>query len=288
MNSKVVLITGCSSGFGLDLVKLFLEEDYFVIATMRNAENRLELLGEMPSAFSEKLIVKNLDITSEVERENLIKIIETQFSGKLDILVNNAGYGIFGALEDCSEEQMRNVFEVNFFGSALLTKAVLPFLRKQKGKIFNLSSIMGRSSLPLGGIYSASKYALEGLTEGLFYECREFGIQVCSIQPGGHRTKFISSLVWAENAFSEDSAYRKMSLGLKTMMDRMTARPKAPMASNVTAKIVKLAAQKKIPRSVVVGGDALFVKVLQAILPCDYYQRLTRFVYHKTFQKVLR
>lgn len=288
MDAKVVLITGCSSGFGLDLVKLFLEQSYTVIATMRNAEKRIELLGELPLKYREKLFLSSLDVTSGVERENLAKLIQIQFSGKLDILVNNAGYGVFGSLEDCTEEQIRSIFEVNFFGTALLTKEMLPFLRKQKGKIFNISSIMGRSSIPLGGVYSASKYALEGLTEGLFYECSDLGIQVCSVQPGGHRTKFVSSLVWAENAFSDNSTYKKLSLGLKALMDKMSAREKAPSASNVSKRIIKLSAQQRIPRTVVVGGDALFVKVLQAVLPGDLYQRLTRIVYLKTFQKVIR
>lgn len=279
MKARVVVITGCSSGFGLEMTQQFLENGDQVIATMRDAHSRVSILAKLRERYAEQITVFDLDVTKADQREKLGDLIEKKFSGRCDVLVNNAGYGIFGSLEDTSEEQLRAVMEVNFFGSALVTKTLLPFLRKSKGAVFNISSLMGRSSLPLGGVYSASKYAMEGLCEGLYYEGKIFGVRFCTIQPGGHRTKFISSLVWAQEALSEKSAYLVLTKGLQKMMARLSSRTKAPGASKVAKIVVKLSHKKRIPRAVTVGGDAFFVKILQALLPFDTYQRLTRKVY---------
>lgn len=286
--SRIVVITGCSSGFGLEMVESFLSCGDIVVATMRNATQRKDILKNLSDTYPNHLFIENLDVTSETQRKELVTSLHKNFGGRCDILVNNAGYGIFGALEDTSEKQIRDIFEVNFMGPTLLIKELLPLLRETKGRVINVSSLMGRSSLPLGGVYSASKYALEGLSEGLFYECAHVGVQVSTIQPGGHRTKFISSLAWGENAFDNHSKYIQLTRGLQSMMSKLSSREKAPGASKVAREVIKVTRKNKMPRAVLVGGDALFVRLLQAILPSDLYQRLTRRMYLRFFTRALK
>lgn len=181
---KTVLVTGASSGFGRETVKLFAKKGWNVIASMRSPEKETEL------SKIDGVLVTRLDVT---DKDSIQKAVEAGVSkfGAIDVLVNNAGYGAFGALEAAPEEVIRQQFEVNLFGLIEVTKAVLPGMRARKsGVIVNVSSIGGRLTFPFASLYHATKFAVEGLTESLQYELEPFGIRVKIVEPGGYKTNF--------------------------------------------------------------------------------------------------
>lgn len=270
---RTILITGCSSGFGLDLVKLFLANGDKVVATLRKLEERKNIFERLLATYGERLILKELDVTNRSQMDQVVNSLNS-----LDILINNAGYGHFGSLEDASIEQMNYQMEVNFFGPALLIKKTLPLLRKSKGKIFNISSLVGNGGMPLSTIYSASKFALEGLTEGLIYELAPFDVQVCSICPGGHRTGFTDNMVWSSSIGKEDSIYRPQIQILERMIAKLTTGKETPK-SNVTKRILTLSRQKKIPIRVFIGKDAKFYNLLRIPLLENVILRFFSFTY---------
>ncbi|NHA05098.1 SDR family oxidoreductase [Mucilaginibacter sp. HC2] len=181
---KTVLITGASSGFGKEAVKLFHKNNWNVIATMRSPEKETEL-----STLDQVLLTK-LDVTDKASIQNAVKAGIEKF-GQIDVLVNNAGYGAFGALEAASEAEIKKQFDVNFFGLIDVTKALLPLMREQKsGVIINVSSIGGKVTFPFSSLYHATKFALEGLTESIQYELNPLGIHLKIVEPGGYKTEF--------------------------------------------------------------------------------------------------
>ena len=181
---KTVLITGASSGFGKETAKLFHKNGWNVIATMRSPEKETDL-----TALSDILITK-LDVTDKATIKTAVQAGIEKF-GQIDVLVNNAGYGAMGALEAATEEQIKQQFDVNFFGLIEVTKAVLPGMRQQwSGVIINVSSIGGRLAFPFSSLYHATKFAVEGLTESIQYELNPFGIHLKIIEPGGYKTEF--------------------------------------------------------------------------------------------------
>ena len=274
---KTVLITGASSGFGFKMVQDYLAAGWKVLATVRNVEKRTEFFLRELNLYPDRLTLLELDVTKESEIKDIVDYLKNSENNKLDVLVNNAGFGTYGSIEDITIEQIRYQMEVNFFGPTILIKNLLPSLRESKGKIINISSLMGRYSCPLASVYSASKYALEGLTEGLMYELESFGIDVCTVQPGGHRTNFVSSVNWGEDSFNDKSPYVGMSRGFKRMMDKLSARKNAPGADGVSKTVLKLSHSSKMPRSVLVGIDAKFVGALQIILPKFLYRIMMNF-----------
>jgi NAD(P)-dependent dehydrogenase (short-subunit alcohol dehydrogenase family) len=181
---RTVLITGASSGFGRETVKLFREKDWNVIATMRSPEKEAEL-----TALSDVLVVR-LDVTDKASIASAVAAGIHAFGG-IDVLVNNAGYGTLGALEAAPEDVIRQQFEVNFFGLIDVTKAVLPGMRaRRSGVIVNVSSIGGRVTFPYCSLYHATKFAVEGLTESMQYELNPMGIRTKIVEPGGYKTEF--------------------------------------------------------------------------------------------------
>lgn len=278
---KTILITGSSSGFGLEMVQDLINEGHFVIATLRDSENRLEIFEKITD--KSKLKILTLDVCSKEDIGSAVSYVNTEHDGKLDVLINNAGYGLYGALEDVSEEQVRHQMEVNFFGPALLTQELLPSLRKTKGKVINISSVMGRFSLPLGSVYSASKFALEGLSEGLYYELKPFGVQVCAVQPGAHRTGFVKAMIWGDKSNNDDSPYINQTKGLLRNVEEMTSRPAATGSENVSKIVSKLIRKRRMPRRVLAGKDAVATGIAQKFLPEALYHEILHRSYEKVF-----
>jgi NAD(P)-dependent dehydrogenase (short-subunit alcohol dehydrogenase family) len=170
---KAILITGCSSGFGLETAKYFLERGWKVIATMRT-------LREDVLPRSENLRVLSLDVRRV---ESIREAVEA--AGPIDVLVNNAGIGLLNALEGTPMEVIREVFETNTFGAMAMTRAVLPQFRQRKaGVVVNVSSSVTLRSLPLLSVYTASKAAMNAFTESLALELRQFNVRVCLVLPG--------------------------------------------------------------------------------------------------------
>lgn len=182
--SKVWFITGCSTGFGKQLAKEVLQAGYKAVVTARNTNDVQDII----SAYPNTSIAVKLDVTNVAEIKEAVEKAIQSF-GTIDVLVNNAGIGYFGAIEESEEEEVRRMFEINFFGLANMTNAVLPILRNQKsGHIINIASIGGLVSFPGVGFYNATKFAVDGLSESLAKEVAHLGIKVTVICPSGFRT----------------------------------------------------------------------------------------------------
>lgn len=184
MSSKVWFITGTSKGFGRVWAEAALERGDAVVATARDVST----LDALVERYGDDVLTLPLDVTDKAAVDAAVQAAIDRF-GHLDVVVNNAGYGLFGAVEEVSEEQARAQLETNFFGALWVTQAVLPLLREQRsGHILQVSSIGGVHAFPVLGLYHASKWALEGLSQSLHAELDEFGVHVTLVEPGGFST----------------------------------------------------------------------------------------------------
>jgi NAD(P)-dependent dehydrogenase (short-subunit alcohol dehydrogenase family) len=180
--APVWLITGCSTGFGRELVRAVVIYGHRVVATARNPASLQEFAGN-PS-----ILVAALDVTKPSQITEVVTAAETHF-GRIDVLINNAGYGYLSAVEEGEDDEVRAMFETNVFGLANVTKAVLPGMRaRRRGHIVNISSMGGLVGFPGIGYYNATKFAVEGLSEALAKECAPLGIKVTIVEPGPFRT----------------------------------------------------------------------------------------------------
>ncbi len=200
--SKVVLITGTSSGMGKITSEFLAENGYIVYAGSRDAQNR-EASANLKPIY--------LDVTKTESIKNAVATI-IQNEGKIDVLVNNAGYGLLSTVEDGTDEEMFDQFNVNVFGLLKVTREVLPHMRKaQSGVIINISSFLGKMGLPLLAHYNASKYAVEGIVDSLRFETLPYNVRVHSIQSGLFGTNFVKEgLVANTKTTSEDSPYKAL------------------------------------------------------------------------------
>jgi short-subunit dehydrogenase len=182
---ETALVTGASSGIGRDTVTKLAEKGYQVIAAAR----RMDRLTELADA-SAGITPKRVDLSDPGDTKRFCKEISS-LSEPVSVLINNAGYSIRGALEDVSMEAVRRIFEVNLFSLIQVTQACLPGMRRRrKGTVVNLSTIVGKFTFPMSGVYSATKHALEAVTDSLRMEMRPFGIRVITIRPGVIATEF--------------------------------------------------------------------------------------------------
>ncbi|MBW8366561.1 MAG: SDR family NAD(P)-dependent oxidoreductase [Arenimonas sp.] len=189
----VWLITGCSTGFGLELAKECIERGYRTVVTARDP-SKLEDLGA-----SDQVLVLELDVTRPDQAEAAIKSTLGRF-GRIDVLVNNAGIGYFAAVEESEEPEVRKMFDVNVFGTGRMIWAVLPGMREQRsGCIVNVSSLAGLRGFPALGYYNATKFAVEGLSAALRHEVEPLGLQVMVVEPSGFRTD------WAGRSANESA-----------------------------------------------------------------------------------
>ena len=197
-SSSVVLITGCSTGIGRATASHLAARGYTVIATAR----RVEDLGDLAAAGCQTL---PLDVTDEASMRAAVDAVEAAH-GRIDVLVNNAGYSQSGAVESVPLARTRAQFETNVFGPLRLTQLVLPGMRRRRaGRIVNVSSMGGRLVFPGGGVYHASKYAVEALSDALRYELRPFGIAVVLIEPGLIKTNFAATVGAKLSALTADA-----------------------------------------------------------------------------------
>ena len=182
--NKVWLITGCSTGFGRELAKEVLAQGHSAAVAARNTDD----VQDIVTPAADKALAVQLDVTKEEEVKKAVQDTIARF-GRIDVLVNNAGIGYFGAIEESEEAEVRRMFEINFWGLAHMTQAVLPHMRKQRsGHIVNIASIGGLMAFPAVGFYNATKFAVDGFSESLSKETAHLGIKVTIVAPSGFRT----------------------------------------------------------------------------------------------------
>ena len=254
-----------------------------MIAALRGGETRLQqLFADDLRAHPGRLTALDLHMERPETFAEAARLVQARFGGKLDALVNNAGYGLFGALEDLTEPQLRHQMEVNFFGPALLTRALLPALRAARGRVINLSSVAGRHSFHFYTAYNASKFALEGLSEAMHYELKPFGVQVGLIEPGGFKTDFAGrSLIVGETSFSAASPYRARSEALDHFLK--TATPRLGDPSRVARLLVRSIERRRLPVRQPIGTDSHFMMFMGWLVPT----RLRMWLVDRVFRLVV-
>lgn len=263
MTGKVVLVTGCSSGFGIEIVTAAARRGWRPFATMRDLSRREAL----DSALSEKGVqadVLELDVTSPESVRAAVDQVAEQTGGRIDAVVLNAGVGDAGFFEDLSDETVRRVFDTNFFGAIDVARAVLPHMRaRRSGRIIPVSSIGVFVAPPALGVYVASKRALEGWAESLAVEVKPFGIDVAVVEPGGYATS-----IWdkASVTRTEGSPYTPLVDTMEPIMrERIERTSRDPR--EVGERIAKLLDERHPRLRNPIGPDARFMRVATHLVP---------------------
>jgi NAD(P)-dependent dehydrogenase (short-subunit alcohol dehydrogenase family) len=247
--NRIWLITGTSQGFGSELVRAALQKGDCVVATSRNPE-------KVASAFEkskDRLLAMPMDLRNSAQIAGVIDAAIKRF-GKIDVLVNNAGYGLLGAVEEADDSEISKVFETNVFGLLRLTRAVLPHMRSRRGGfIVNLSSIGGLVGLPGFGIYNATKFAVEGLSEAMSKELAPLGVRVMIVEPGPFRTDFLGgSLAMAAKVLPDYGAMAGQTRAAAAT--RHGAQPGDPVRA--AEAIIQAVTSERPPLHLVLGAMA--------------------------------
>ncbi|MEZ4873279.1 MAG: SDR family oxidoreductase [Bdellovibrionales bacterium] len=283
---RVVLITGASTGLGLALVReLVQSKKYIVIATARKSSlSRFEKIGIFEN---ENLWIRPLNVLKKSERDNIIKEVSEKLGG-VDVLVNNAGYCLRGVVEQVNETERLKQIDTNFRAPMALVRCVLPYMRKRRGgHIINISSVSGMMAMPTMSIYSASKFALEGATEALWYEVRPWNIKVSLIQPG-----FINSDSFKNVELTRESRksiqdknnpyyyhYNSMAPFIAKMMRFSPSTPE-----KIAKKIHGVILSENPPLRVPVTIDALIFGLVRKLLPRRLYHKLIYYSLPRIFR----
>lgn len=267
MRGKTILLTGASSGFGRLAVPMMLDEGHTVIAAMRGGEARLrEIFADEVAHHGGRLVSMDLHMERSASFADVARKIDEHFGGRLDVLVNNAGYGLLGPIEDQTEAQIRHQFEVNVFGPVLLTKALLPALRRTRGRVLFVGSIAGSIVSPFYGSYAASKHAIEAYAESLRHELTPVGVQVALVSPGSFKTEFAArSLVLSEGSKDPSSRYHDEMRTFERSIRSYGGRGGDP--SRVARLITDLCERARIPLRTLIGPDAKAMSALKRTLP---------------------
>jgi NAD(P)-dependent dehydrogenase (short-subunit alcohol dehydrogenase family) len=243
-DQKVAVITGSSSGIGLETALILARNGYITYATMRSPDKDKSIKEAVQNEGLPIRIV-HLDVTDDTSVKNAIDHIISEV-GRIDVLVNNAGYGLGGALEDLSMEEIKSQYETNLFGLIRVTQAVLPTMRKQRsGRILNVSSGNGIFGFPGFSAYVGTKFAVEGLSESIAYELEQFGIKVILIEPGFIMTNFRNSMTVAKKAQDPTSQYSSL---MKKIMGNVSKFEKNASSAELVANVILDAAANPNPR----------------------------------------
>jgi NAD(P)-dependent dehydrogenase (short-subunit alcohol dehydrogenase family) len=277
---KTVLITGCSSGFGRLLVPKLLDSGWQVIATLRNAQARSELFKEECEKYPQALTLLELDVTQEGDIVKIASWVEAHLEGRLDCLINNAGFGVYGAFEDLSMDQLRDQMETNFFGLVSLTQKLLPALRHAKGRLINVSSVLGFAGLPLTSAYCASKFAVEGLTEALRFELAPHGVQVALVEPGSFPSGFISNVQWGQRSSDVSSPYFAQTRAFREFRSR---RSKPKSAESVIEAIYGAMECTHLPLRIRCGREPWLFYCLRKYFPTCLEEWVLKKIFAKMF-----
>ncbi|PNV82402.1 MAG: oxidoreductase [Sulfurimonas sp.] len=263
--SKVVLITGATSGMGALTSKFLADNGYTVYAGTRD-ENVPLGEGNLKNIY--------IDVTkTDTIKKAINTIIKNE--GKIDVLVNNAGYGLLATLEEGTDEEIFNQFDVNVFGLIKTTREVLPYMRAAKsGVIINISSFLGKMGLPLLSHYNASKYAVEGIVDSLRFETLPFGVRVHSIESGLFGTNFVKKgLVANAKTTSEDSPYKELVAHFVPIVAK--AINEGPSAQPIADAIKMIIEDENAPIAVPVGAEATtFVPMRKSLSDEEFEQKV--------------
>jgi len=245
--SKIIFITGASKGFGKLWAEAFLKRGDKVAATARN----ITALNDLVATYGNNVLPLQLDVNNREEVFTVVNKIEKQF-GRIDVLINNAGHGLFGTTEETTEAQAREQMETNFFGSLWVTQAVLPVFRKQKsGHIVQVSSYLGITTLPMLGLYNASKFAVEGLIESISLEVAHLGIKTTLLEPNGYATDWAGAS--AKGTASDISDYTPVreAFGKATQNPAIWGNPEA-----IVAPVLQVVDSPTPPQRLLLGNIA--------------------------------
>ena len=275
---RVVLVTGASTGIGLALVRELLKTEMRIVATAR--ESSLPRFGLEGLQDNERLLIRPLDVASDMDRRRLINEIGMMWGG-VDVLVNNAGLTVRAVMEDITPEEEHNQFNTNYFGPMELARLVVPRMRNQRsGHIINLSSVGGMMAMPTMGPYSASKFALEGGSEALYYELKPWGVRVTLFEPGFvHSDSFRHARITkrCRESLADDCAtyhhyYANMLPFIERMMKLSLTRPE-----DIARRIIRTINSQRPPLRVPATIDAWIFYYLRKFLPRRMYHRV---LYH--------
>jgi NAD(P)-dependent dehydrogenase (short-subunit alcohol dehydrogenase family) len=255
MQDRVAVVTGSSSGIGLETSLTLARNGFYTYATMRKLEQE-KSRPLIEAAKKEKLPLQatELDVDNDKSVTNAINTIVDERK-RIDVLINNAGYSLGGALEETSMDEIKSQFETNFFGSVRAMQAVLPVMRKQKtGKIVNITSLLGRIGYPLISSYNGSKFALEGLSESIQYELEPFGIKIILIEPGAVGSNFWKNIKIAKSSSNINSPYTQFRSQIMKAFNEMEQN--AMNISEVTKTILDAVTSDNPQLRYLVGEDA--------------------------------
>lgn len=269
---KVILITGASSGMGKESAKELIKQGHIVYTAARRIEQMQDLkqLGGHPI---------EMDVTNEKDIQRVVDHIINKES-KIDVLWNNAGYGLFGSVEDVPLEEAKRQFEVNVFGLAALTQKIVPYMRKaNSGTIINTSSMGGKLYTPMGAWYHASKHAVEGFSDCLRIELKDFNVNVVVLEPGIIKTEWADIMIQNISRFSLNSAYSALTNKLIQASKKMYEKGQGSKPDVIAKTILKIVNTKKPKTRYLVGfmakpmvwmrlnlGDRMFDKILMSQL----------------------
>ena len=241
---KVIIVTGSSSGIGLESALSLARNGYITYATMRSPEKDTSIKTAVQKEGLPVRVVQ-LDVTDDNSVKNAVDHIISE-AGRIDVLVNNAGYSLGGALEDLSMEEIKSQYETNLFGLIRVIQAVLPTMRKQRsGRILNISSGTGIFGFPGISAYVSTKFAVEGLSESIAYELEPFGIKVILIEPGFVKTNFEHAMVVAKKAEDPTSPYSEL---MQKLMANASELAKNASNAELVANVIVDAASNPNPR----------------------------------------
>ncbi|MEX2245666.1 MAG: SDR family oxidoreductase [Dehalococcoidia bacterium] len=271
---SVVLVTGCSSGFGKLTAIAFARRGDTVFATMRDPSKDGALrVGAAQAGVSVEVVP--LDVTDRASVDAAVAQVLRR-SGRIDVLVNNAAYGTHGPVEAYDDDEVLRILDTNVAGVVRTVRAVLPHMRERgSGTIVNVSSLVGRVAAPLGGIYAATKHALEGLSDALYFEAGRFGVRVIIIEPGAFSTSFHDNR-HIPRRFGDDSPYAELGQRFAQASDRLPGRGERPGPELVAQTIVEAVYSDAPKRRYAVGPDAEAIIPLHKRLSDEEFEGLMR------------